>query len=167
MVVLFSREGTSLLFHFVPRFTQVKLLVLQQTFPEYDKCKFILLLYGAQFQYSSSSLFIFIYIALCHWRRFYAWKELSKSTQAGGGAGGQPPAQKILENRGNSGKHQENSRTFRAHLSENTLKSGCFITILNKNSGKLSTAPSAPESISPVLLCKSKSHKTSIIKTCY
>jgi hypothetical protein len=32
-------------------------------------------------------------------------------------------------------------KKIRADLSENTLKSGYFITILHKNSGKLSTAP--------------------------
>jgi hypothetical protein len=38
-----------------------------------------------------------------------------------------------------------------ADLSENMLKLGYSITILHKNSGKLSTAPS--ENICPVLLC--------------
>jgi hypothetical protein len=39
----------------------------------------------------------------------------------------------------------------RAHLSENMLKSGYFITILHKNFGKPLTVP-PPENISPVLL---------------
>jgi hypothetical protein len=45
-------------------------------------------------------------------------------------------------------------KKIRADLSENMLKSGHFITILHKNSGKLSTTPPPPpENISPVLLC--------------
>jgi hypothetical protein len=43
-------------------------------------------------------------------------------------------------------------KKIRADLSENMLKSGYFITILNKNSVKLSTPPPPPENISPVLL---------------
>jgi hypothetical protein len=41
-------------------------------------------------------------------------------------------------------------KKIRADLPENRLNSGNFITILHKNSGKLSTAPL--ESISPVRL---------------
>jgi hypothetical protein len=41
-------------------------------------------------------------------------------------------------------------KKIRADLSENRLNSGNFITILHKNSGKLSTAPL--ESIRPVRL---------------
>jgi hypothetical protein len=41
-------------------------------------------------------------------------------------------------------------KRIRADLSENRLNSGNFITILHKNSGKLSTAPL--ESISPIRL---------------
>jgi hypothetical protein len=44
-------------------------------------------------------------------------------------------------------------KNIRADLSENMLKSGYFITILHKNSGKLSTPPPPPENISPVILC--------------
>jgi hypothetical protein len=43
-------------------------------------------------------------------------------------------------------------RKIRADLSENMLNSGYLITILHKNSGNLSTAPTPPESISPVRL---------------
>jgi hypothetical protein len=46
-----------------------------------------------------------------------------------------------LENHGNSGKCWEKIKKIRADLSENRLNSGNFITILHKNSGKLSTAP--------------------------
>jgi hypothetical protein len=47
-------------------------------------------------------------------------------------------------------------KKIQADLSENMLKSGYFITILHKYSGKLSTVlppPPPPENISPVLLC--------------
>jgi hypothetical protein len=44
-------------------------------------------------------------------------------------------------------------KKIRADLSENSLNSGNFITILHKNLDKLSTAPlPLPESISPVRL---------------
>jgi hypothetical protein len=52
-----------------------------------------------------------------------------------------------MEIRANARKNQENSGRY---LSENRLNSGDFITILHKNSGKLSIAPL--ESISPVRL---------------
>jgi hypothetical protein len=45
-------------------------------------------------------------------------------------------------------------KKIRAHLSENMLKSGYFITILHKNLGKHNCPPPPPENISPVLLWK-------------
>ena len=62
-----------------------------------------------------------------------------------GAWGGQlPPPPTILENHGNFGQTLGKIKKIRANLSENMLKSGYFITILRKNSGKLSTAPPPP-----------------------
>jgi hypothetical protein len=67
--------------------------------------------------------------------------------RGGGGVGQQPPKfLKAWKFRQTLGK----IKRILADLSENRLNSGNFITILHKNSGKLSTAPL--ESISPVRL---------------
>jgi hypothetical protein len=66
--------------------------------------------------------------------------------------GGQLPATQNFGKPWKFGQTLGKIKKIRADLSENMLKSGHFITILHKNSGKLSTAPS-PENISPVLLC--------------
>jgi hypothetical protein len=63
--------------------------------------------------------------------------------------GATPPPQ-ILERPWKFGHMLRKIKKIRADSSENRLNSGNFITILHKNSGKLSTAPL--ESISPVRL---------------
>jgi hypothetical protein len=64
---------------------------------------------------------------------------IHRRTRQGAGGGQLPPPPKIFEKP--LGQMLGQIKKIRADLSENMLKSGYFITILNKNSVKLSTPP--------------------------
>jgi hypothetical protein len=66
----------------------------------------------------------------------------------GGGGGGQLPATQNFGKPWKFGQTLGKIKKIRADLSENMLKSGHLITILHKNSGKLSTAPPPPQKTS-------------------
>jgi hypothetical protein len=62
---------------------------------------------------------------------------------------GQLPPPKFFGKPWKFGQTLGKIKKIRADLSENMLKSGYFITILHKNSGKLSTAPPPPPPPTP------------------